>query len=184
MRWHKEDRKKHRKLRVSADRSQWRKIERKYGKEFADDARNVWFGLSADNINPFGEQSSNHSTWPVTLCLYNLPPWLCMKWKFIMMSVLIQGPKQPGNDIDVYLRPLVEELVQLWNGTGVRAWDEHMGEEFDLKVLLFVTINDWPALSNLSGQTNKGYSACTHCLDDTDSIYLANCKKNVYLGHR
>ncbi len=79
---------------------------------------------------------------------------------------------------------VVEELLQLWNGTGVRAWDEHMGEEFDLKALLFVTINDWPALSNLSGQTNNGYRACTHCLDDTDSIYLANCKKNMYLGHR
>ena len=26
-----------------------------------------------------------------------------------MMPVLIPGPKQPGNDIDVYLRPLVEE---------------------------------------------------------------------------
>ena len=95
----------------------------------------VWSkALSADGINPFGEQSSNHSTWPVTLCLYNLPPWLCMKRKFIMMTVLIQGPKQPGNDIDVYLRPLVEELLQLWNGTGVRAWDEHGQEEFDLGV--------------------------------------------------
>ena len=66
------------------------------------------FGLSADGINPFGEQSSNHSTWPMTLCLYNLPPWLCMKQNFIMMPVLIQGPKQPGNDIDVYLRPLLK----------------------------------------------------------------------------
>jgi hypothetical protein len=28
-----------------------------------------------------------------------------------MMPVLIQGPKQPGNDIDVYLRPLVDELL-------------------------------------------------------------------------
>ena len=53
MRWHREDRKKDEKLRVPADRSQWRKIERKYGKEFADDARNVWFGLSIDGINPF-----------------------------------------------------------------------------------------------------------------------------------
>ncbi|XP_037433594.1 uncharacterized protein LOC119300812, partial [Triticum dicoccoides] len=40
MRWHREDRKKDRKLRVPTDGSQWRKIERKYGKEFADDARN------------------------------------------------------------------------------------------------------------------------------------------------
>ena len=37
--WHREDLKKDRKLRVPADGSQWRKIERKYGKEFADDAR-------------------------------------------------------------------------------------------------------------------------------------------------
>ena len=184
MRWHSEDRKKDGKLRAPADGSQWRKIKREYWVEFARDPRNVWFGLSMDGINPFREQSSNHNTWPVTLCMYNLPPWLYMKRKFIMMPVLIQGPKQPDNDIDVYLRPLVEELLELWTGKGVRVWDEHKQEEFDLHVLLFVTINDWPALSNLSGQTNKGYHACTHCLDDTQSIYLDKCRKNVYLGHR
>ena len=69
-----------------------------------------------------------------------------MKRKFIMMPVLIQGPKQPGNKIDVYLRPLVEELLQMWNGNGVRTWDEHRQEEFNLKALLFVTINDCPLL--------------------------------------
>ena len=65
-----------------------------------------------------------------------------MKRKFIMMRVLIQGPKQPGNDIDVYLRPLVEELLHLWRDEGVRVWDEYKQEEFDLRALLFVTIND------------------------------------------
>ena len=74
MRWHKEDHKKDEKLRAPADGSQWRKIMRTWG-DIAGEARNVWFGLSADGINPFGEQSSNHSTWPVTLCIYNLPPW-------------------------------------------------------------------------------------------------------------
>ena len=58
MRSHKEDREKDGKLRVPADGSQWTKIMRKW-EDFADDARNVWFGLSADGINPFGEQSSN-----------------------------------------------------------------------------------------------------------------------------
>ena len=75
------------------------------------------------------------------------------------MPVLIQGPKQPGNDIDVYLRLLVDELLQLWSDEGVRVWDEYKQEEFNLRALLFVTINDWPALSNLSGQTKKGYNA-------------------------
>ena len=51
---------------------------------------------------------------------------------FIMMSVLIQGPKQPGNNIYVYLNPLVEELLQLWGKPGVRVWDEHKQEPFDL----------------------------------------------------
>ncbi|KAK1628617.1 hypothetical protein QYE76_002932 [Lolium multiflorum] len=97
--------------------------------------------------------------------------------------VLIQGPKQPGNDIDVYLKPLVEELLQLWSLAGVRVWDEHKQEEFDLRALLFVTINDWPALGNISGQSNKGYNACTHCLHELEGDYLEICKKVVYLGH-
>src|SRR4051812_20122457 len=63
-------------------------------------------------------------------------------------------------------------------------WDEDKEEEFDLRALLFVTINDWPALSNISGQSNKGYNACTHCLDKTKGIYLDKCKKVVYLGCR
>jgi hypothetical protein len=48
------------------------------------------------------------------------------------MSMLIQGPKQLGNNIDVYLRPLFKELSQLWQNEGVRVWDEHKQEEFDL----------------------------------------------------
>jgi hypothetical protein len=131
LRWHKEDRKKDAILRHPADGSQWRNIERDYP-DFAGDARNLMFGLSTDSMNPFGEQSCSHSTWHVTLYIYNLPPWFCIKRKFIMMPVLIQGPKQPSNDIDVYLRPLVDELLQLWAKPGVRAWDEYKQEPFDL----------------------------------------------------
>ena len=83
------------------------KIDRTYT-NFALDARNIRFGLSTDGMNSFGEMSSGHNTWLVTLCMYNLPPWLCMKQKFIMMPVLIPSPKQPRNGNDVHLRPLVE----------------------------------------------------------------------------
>jgi hypothetical protein len=95
LRWHKEACKKYAMLRHPAHGSQWRKIERDYT-DFTGDTRNLRFGLSTDGMNPFGEKSSSHSTWPINLCIYNLPPWLCMKQKFIMMPVLIQGPKQPG----------------------------------------------------------------------------------------
>nr|ABB46929.2 transposon protein, putative, CACTA, En/Spm sub-class [Oryza sativa Japonica Group] len=113
MRWHAEERQQDRMLRHPADGSLWQNIDRKF-KDFGKDARNIRFGLSTDGMNPFGEMSSGHSTWPVTMCIYILPPWLCMKRKYIMMPIIIQGPKQPGNDIDVYLRPLVDDLKLLW----------------------------------------------------------------------
>ena len=49
--------------------------------------------------------------WPVLLVIYNLPPWLCMKRKYMMLSMMISGPRQPGNDIDVYLSPLIEASI-------------------------------------------------------------------------
>ncbi|MBJ3415111.1 hypothetical protein JGB96_23555, partial [Salmonella enterica subsp. enterica serovar Derby] len=73
--------------------------------------------------------------------MYNIPPWLCMKRKYILISLLIQGPKQPGNDIDVYLAPLLEDLVTLWN-EGVQVWDAYKRENFTLRAMLFCTIND------------------------------------------
>ena len=169
LRWHKEDRKVDNMLRHPADGSQWRGIDREFP-DFAKDARNLRFALSTDEFNPFGDQSSSHSTWPITPCIYNLPPWLCMKRKFIIMPVLIQGPKQPGNDIAVYLRHWLR------NSSFYRA--------NQVCVCGMSTINDWPALSNLSGQTNKGYNACTHCFSDLQAVYLKKCRKIVYLGHR
>jgi hypothetical protein len=83
----------------------------------------------------------------------------------------------------VYLKPLVEDLLLLWKEEWVGVWDAHAEEHFDLRALLFVTINDWLALSNLFGHSNKGYRVCTHCLDETDSMYLKHCRKIVYMSH-
>jgi len=183
MRWHKEDRKEDGMMRHPADGAQWRNLDREYP-EFDKDPRNIRFGLSTDGMNPFGEFGCSHSTWPVLLCIYNLPPWLCMKRKFIMMPLLIEGPKEPGNDIDVFLQPLIDDLLLLWKEEGIQVWDEYKQESFDLRALVFVTINDWLGLAKLSGQSNMGYCACTHCLEETDSVYLKHSKKCIYMGHR
>jgi hypothetical protein len=38
-----------------------------------------------------------------------------------MMSDLIPGPHQLGNDIDTYFRHLVEDLKVLWNNNRVKV---------------------------------------------------------------
>ncbi|KAK1410808.1 hypothetical protein QVD17_37348 [Tagetes erecta] len=182
LRWHSDERVSDGKLRHVADSPQWRTIDRKY-RDFGKETRNIRFGLSSDGINPFGNMSSRHSTWPVLLCIYNLPPWLCMKRKYIMMSLLIQGPRQPGNDIDVYLSPLIDDLKTLWE-SGVDVYDAYMKEHFRLRAMLFCTINDFPAYGNLSGFVTKGRKACPICEEETTSVWLKNCKKTVYMGHR
>lgn len=72
--------------------------------------------------------SSSHSIWPVMLVTYNLPPWDCMKTPYFIMSLLIPGPKCPGNDIDIYLQPMIEELKELWD--GVETYDTHSKSNF------------------------------------------------------
>jgi ketopantoate reductase len=72
-----------------------------------------------------------------------------------MMSGLIPGPHQPGNDIDTYFRHLVKDLNVLLNNNGVEVWDEHKRKYFQLQAILFVTVSDSPAARNMSGQRRK-----------------------------
>jgi Transposase family tnp2 len=106
-----------------------------------------------------------------------------MKRKYIMLSLLISGPKQPGNDIDVYLTPLLEDLNKLWKD-GVRIFDVYLKEYFILRAVIFYTINDFPAYGNLSGHRTKGAKACPICGEETHTIRLKNCGKSIYLGYR
>nr|GEX04129.1 hypothetical protein [Tanacetum cinerariifolium] len=87
----------------------WKKFDTKY-LDFAKETRNVRLGLAADGFNLFGNLSQAYSMWLVILTTYNLPLWLCMKESSFILALLILGPKSSGKDIDVYLRPLIEDL--------------------------------------------------------------------------
>ncbi|KAI3817395.1 hypothetical protein L1987_11185 [Smallanthus sonchifolius] len=178
--WHNTGQSEEGTMRHPVDGTSWKEFDIKYP-DFSREPRNVRLGLAADGFNPFGNMSSAHSTWPVVLTTYNLPPWLCMKESSFMLSLLIPGPKSPGKDMDVFLRPLVDELKHLWQ-SGVRTKDAATNSFFTMKAALLWTINDFPARSSLSGWSGQGYKACPTCNEDTSSIRVTN--KVVYVGHR
>ncbi|CAM8926030.1 unnamed protein product [Rhodiola kirilowii] len=182
MQWHAKKRVIDTKMRHPADSLQWGKVDNLFS-EFGSESRNLRLGLSTDGVNPHGNLSSQHSTWPVILVIYNLPPRLTMKRRYMMLSLLISGPKQPGNDIEVYLAPLIDDLKLLWN-EGVRTFDASRQEYFNMRAMLMCTINDFPAYGNLSGYSIKGYKACPICGEATHSRYLKNCRKMIFMGHR
>ena len=44
-----------------------------------------------------------------------------------MIPVFIPGPKQPVNYIDVFIKPLIDDLLLLLKEEGVCMWDAHSG---------------------------------------------------------
>jgi hypothetical protein len=63
---------------------------------------------------------------------------LCHKRKYLMLSILIQGPKQAGTDIDVFLEPLMEDMTKLWNEGGVCGTSISMSISHCMQSYLFV----------------------------------------------
>ncbi|KAF5446854.1 hypothetical protein F2P56_032452 [Juglans regia] len=169
-------------MRHPADSKVWKDFDLHYP-TFASNSRNVRIGLASDGFNPFNNIAKPYSIWPMILVPYNLPPWLCMKDPYLILSLLIPGPKAPGNDIDVYLRPLIDELKYLWED-GVNTYDASTSSRFRLHAALLWTINDFPAYANLSGWSTKGKLACPTCNDETDSLWLVYGRKHCYMGHR
>jgi hypothetical protein len=85
-----------------------------------------------------------------------------------MLYILIQGPKQAGINIDVFLKPLMKDMAKLWN-EGVCMWDQYQHEYFMLKAIIFICIYDTPGGFTVSGQT-KEKSGCPICVDGTASV--------------
>ncbi|KAA0058474.1 uncharacterized protein E5676_scaffold606G001730 [Cucumis melo var. makuwa] len=180
--WHASERIEDGKLRHPADSPAWKLVDFKWP-DFGSEPRNLRLALSADGVNPHGDTSSKYSCWPIVTVIYNLPPCLRMKRKYMMLSMLISGPKQPGDDIGTYLAPLIEDLKLLWEN-DVECYNAYREEVFNLRSVLLWTINDFPAYDNLSGCCVKAYKACPICGDNTNSIRLRQGKKIAYLGHR
>ena len=113
MRWHKEGLARYGRMCHPVDSPSWKHVDDKY-KWFSDDPCNVRLALASSGFHPFGMISTTYTTCPMIIIPYNLMPWLCMKQPYWMMSMLVPGPKSPGNNIDVYFRHLINELKELW----------------------------------------------------------------------
>jgi hypothetical protein len=62
---------------------------------FVEDRRNIRMGLPLDGMNPFSMQRTTHSTWPVLIFFYNLPPWMGTKKFFISLTTVISKKEAP-----------------------------------------------------------------------------------------
>ena len=90
---------------------------------------------------------------------------------FMFLTLLIPGKDRPGQNIDVYLRPLIDDLKLLWS-EGVETWDVSLRPNFYMRVCLLWTINDFPAYGILSEWSTHGRLACLYCMENTKAFRL------------
>jgi hypothetical protein len=109
---------------------------------FSAKSRNVRLGLCTDRFNSFRSFAAPYSCWPIILTIYNLPPGMCMRPKFMFLSTVIPGLSSLGRNIDVCLRLLIDGLMQLWS-FRVLTYDISRKHNFVIRAALMWTINDF-----------------------------------------
>jgi hypothetical protein len=114
MRWHKEGVRENNPVMVHpSDSEAWKALD-DFDPDFAMDARNVRIGLATDGFSLYNTSASSYSCWLVFAIPYNLLPTLCMNYEYMFLCLIIPGPDHPGSHINVMLKPIIEELKQLW----------------------------------------------------------------------
>jgi hypothetical protein len=102
-----------------------------------------------DGFQPHNTDSSSYSCLPIFIMPYNLLPNKCLKQGFIFVALIIMGPKESKKQINIFLRLLMEELKELWQ--GVDAYDSHLKYRFNLRVAYIWSIHDYLAYRNFVG---------------------------------
>ena len=68
----------------------------------------------------------------------------------MFLTIIVPGPKNPKDMLDVYLQPFIAEMTHLWE-TGIETYDASMQNNFQMRAALMWTISDFPAYAMLSG---------------------------------
>ena len=165
-----------------SDGDAWKAFD-EFDPEFANDPRSVRLGLSTDGFTPFNTSASPYSCWPVFIVPYNLPPELVNKEEFMFLALVIPGPEHPGPKLNMFVRPLIEELKQLWR--GVKAYDSHTEKEFTMRAAYLWSVHDLLAYGDWSGWCVHGRLCCPICMNDTDAFRLKHGGKvSFFDAHR
>jgi len=149
---------------------------------FSAESRNVCLGLCTDGFNPFRSFTAPYSCWPVILTIYNLPLGMCMRPEFMFLSMVIPGPSSPGWNIDVCLRPLIDELMQLWS-SGALTYDILRKYNLVIRAALMWIINNFPAYGMASCWSTHGKLACPYCMENNKAFTLTNGGKASFVDY-
>ena len=142
------------------------KIMRTFFKDPGD--RNVGLLENKDNLalllfldffNPFTR--SVHSSGVLCMTVLNLPRSVRYQRKWSMLIGIIPGPEEAQCHINTFLKPVVDDLLSLYDGIKLCAGD---GREFLTRAVLLPVLGDIPASRKVSQFLSfKANKPCDKC---------------------
>ena len=139
------------------------------------DRRNLVLAISTDGVNPFRKRSTDYSMWPVYAHTLNLPPELRYSFAHSFLTISIPGPSL--KNVSSFLRPVIDEFVQLFD-QGIVLSDGSI-----VRGVTDILVMDYEAQSKVLCM--KGQGAIRGChLCTLQGQYVHNLRKVVYLNNR
>jgi hypothetical protein len=183
IRWHKDGERENKEVMVHPSNGDaWKALDN-FDLQYAQDMRNVHIRLSTDGFTPFGDNAASYSCWPVFAVPYNLPPFICMKYKFMFLCLVIPAPEHPEPKLNVMLKLLIDELKELWN--GVDACDSYKKQKFTLQPAYMWSVHDFMVYGIFVRWSVHGRLSCLVCRSTTDCFHLTTGGKISYFDcHR
>lgn len=138
------------------------KIWREEWQKYLEVPGNLLLMLNVDWFRVY--KHSSYSVGVIYLVIQNLPRKLRFKPENILIVGTIPGPREPKFTINTYLRPMVDELLDLWNGIQLESNKSSLGIR-TIRVALALISSDIPATRKVCGF--YGFNAlhgCSKCM--------------------
>ena len=121
---------------------------------------NFALSMNIDWFQPF--KHSTYSMGAIYIAIQNLPRQERYSSENIILIGVFPGPREPKKTMNSYLRPLVDELKQLWDGVVMNSASD---TPVIVRAALLCTCCDIPAARKVSGFVgHSAYRACSRCL--------------------
>ncbi len=138
----------------------WSEFQCPSGTPFLSVPYNFALILNIDWFQPF--QHSVYSIGAIYIAIANLPRSERYLSDNVLLVGIIPGPKEPKLNINTYLKPLVADLQELWDGLIMK---DASGISVFVRAALLCISCDIPATRKVSGFVGQNaYHACSRCL--------------------
>ena len=141
------------------DGNVWKESLDVNNKLFVDGQYHYGFILNLDWFQPYKHLS--YSVGVIYLSVFNLPSHIRYADANTLLVGILPGPNEPKGTINSYLEPLVNDLLEFWN--GVSLYVKGIGEKTVRCALLCVSC-DSPAGRKACGfLSHSAHFGCTKC---------------------